>query len=348
MKGKGLAMLVAVLSGFCSGYVVGADSHEYDVVHGWPRLPDGFVLGQVTAVDVDSHNHVFVFHRADLAWSSGIPPKPVSKKTILCIDGESGELLSSWGENMFYVPHGLFVDHEDNIWITDLGRHQVLKFSNSGELLMTVGEERVPGLDGQHFNQPTDVAVTPDGSFYVSDGYRNNRIAKFSADGKFLFDWGKRGSGPGEFRLPHSVAVDAKGRVYVADRSNARIQVFDAKGNFITQWKSPELGRPWDVDVGKDGYLYVGGLPGNGVCHLASLMNQVASEAELSITAEVNHNFAQIPGIEKKYGTSIYFLPNGGNSSERQNLYIRNNKDYPVEFEFELEGDLLSFKIVSL
>jgi hypothetical protein len=91
----------------------------------------------------------------------------------------------------------------------------------------------------------------------------------------------------------------------------------------------------------------VGGLSGNGVCHLASLMNQVASEAELLVTAEVNHNFAKIPGIDEKYGTSIFFLPNGGNSSERRNLYIKNNKNFPIEFKFELEGDLLSFKIVS-
>lgn len=98
----------------------------------------------------------------------------------------------------------------------------------------------------------------------------------------------------------------------------------------------------------KDGYLYVAGLPGNGVCHLASLMNQVASEANLAVTAEVNHNFAQIPGIDKKYGTSIYFLPGGGSSTERQNLYIKNNKKFPVEFKFVLEGELLSFKIVEV
>ncbi len=228
----------------------------YSVVHGWPVLPDGMVLGQVSGVAVDSHNHVFVFHRAENSWAAD-KTHPITAPTILCFDGASGKLLSSWGENRFLEPHGLRVDAHDNVWVTDRALQQVFKFSHDGKLLLTIGTERVAGVDATHFDKPTDIAFTPDGSLYVGDGYGNNRVAKFSSDGKFLFDWGHKGQGPGEFDLPHSVAVDAQGNVYVADRNNARIQVFDGNGKFLKAWKSPELGRPWSLTIGPDNLLYV-------------------------------------------------------------------------------------------
>ncbi len=206
-------------------------SDSYHVVHGWPQLPEGFALGQVSGVGVDSHNHVFVFHRGD--------------RPILSFDDGTGKIIASWGDGMFAFPHGLTVDRQDNVWVTDTEHHQVFKFTHNGELLMTVGAKDVPGLDGNHFNGPTDVAVTPSGEFYVSDGYGNSRVAKFSNKGEFLFEWGGKGTQTGEFDLPHGIALDAQGRVYVADRSNARIQVFDGNGKFLAQWKSAELGRPW-------------------------------------------------------------------------------------------------------
>ncbi len=232
----------------------------YHVVHGWPRLPEGFVLGEVSGVAVDSHNHLFVFHRT--AHSVRFPgalknDETIPGATVLCFEGESGALLALWGGNLFREPHGIAVDRENNVWLTDRWLHQVFKFTHDGKLLLTVGEKGVPGLDGRHFGGPAGVAVAPDGSFYVSDGYVNSRVAKFSQKGEFLFDWGKKGSGPGEFDLPHNIALDAEGRVYVADRTNARIQVFTSDGKFLAQWKSPDLGRPWAAAVGADGYLYV-------------------------------------------------------------------------------------------
>jgi DNA-binding beta-propeller fold protein YncE len=215
----------------------------YQVVHGWPELPEGFAFGQVSGVGADSHNHVFVFHRGD--------------HPIMCFEGATGKLVASWGDGMFRTPHGLAVDVKDNVWVTDVGHHQVFKFSHDGELLMTIGAKDVPGLDGKHFNQPTDIAVAQNGEFYVSDGYGNSRVAKFSAQGEFLLDWGRKGDQPGEFDTPHGIALDAQGRVYVADRSNARVQVFDGNGKFLSQWKSAELGRPWDITIGPDGYAYV-------------------------------------------------------------------------------------------
>jgi peptidylamidoglycolate lyase len=228
----------------------------YAVVHGWPILPNGMVLGQVSGVAVDSHNHVFVFHRAENSWATD-KTHPISVPAILCFDGASGKLLASWGENRFVEPHGLRVDASDDVWVTDRALQQVFKFSHDGKLLLTLGVERVAGVDATHFDKPTDIAFASDGSIYISDGYGNNRVAKFSPDGKFLFDWGHKGQGPGEFDLPHSVAVDAQGNVYVADRSNTRIQVFDANGKFLKMWKSSELGRPWSATVGPDNLLYV-------------------------------------------------------------------------------------------
>ena len=216
---------------------------SYKVVHGWPQLPEGFALGEVSGVGIDSHDHVFVFHRGELP--------------ILNLSEETGEILNSWGDGMFENSHGLSIDHQNNVWVTDTQLHQVFKFSHDGELLMTLGVKGVPGLDEEHFDKPTDLAITPNGEVYVSDGYGNSRIAKFSAKGEFLFDWGHKGTDAGEFDTPHGITLDSEGRVYIADRTNSRIQVFDQKGEFLYQWKSEELGRPWGVEVGPDGYLYV-------------------------------------------------------------------------------------------
>ena len=228
----------------------------YSVVHDWPVLPPGMALGQVSGVSVDSHNHVFVFHRAEGSWAAD-KTKLIPSPTILCFDGVTGQQLAAWGENRFVEPHGLRIDREDNVWVTDRALQQVFKFSHDGKLLLTIGTERTPGLDATHFNKPADLAFAADGSIYVADGYGNSRVAKFSPQGKFLLDWGKKGAGQGEFDLVHSVAVDAQGLVYVADRNNARIQVFDAAGKFLNEWKSPELGRPWSIAMSPDNFLYV-------------------------------------------------------------------------------------------
>lgn len=235
--------------------IAGAHGDGHKPVSDWPKLPDGFVFGEVTGVGVDSHNHVFIFHRG-------------KDKSIIGVDGDSGEIVVSFGDNMFVNAHGLEIDSEDNVWVTDTRRHQVFKFSHDGELLLTVGEKGKAGLDETHFNQPTDVSVLPDGSFYVSDGYGNSRVVKFSAEGKFEFDWGKKGKAPGEFNLPHALARDAKGRIYVADRSNKRIQIFKADGTYIEEWGEKQLGktgRPWGLEVASDGFLYV--IDGGDMVH---------------------------------------------------------------------------------
>lgn len=228
-----------------------------EVVRGWPALPEGHVLGLCAGVGVDSHGRVFVFHRRGRQWSNPFPTEPIAEATVSVIDGKSGKLLAAWGEGQFIMPHGLTVDSEDHVWLTDVGRHQVYKYTHDGKLLLTLGERGQPGADRSHFNFPTDVAVLPDGSFYVSDGYRNTRVVKFAADGRYEFEWGGKGDAPGEFNLPHGIAVDARGRVYVCDRSNSRVQVFDAKGKFLDQWKGPQIGRPYGVSTGPDGHVFI-------------------------------------------------------------------------------------------
>ncbi len=238
-----LALLTAFILLASFTLPLGSDSGgSYEVVHGWPVLPDGYTLGQAAGVEVDSHNHVWVFHRG--------------KHPVLCIDGDSGEILQKWGDGLFDSPHGLTVDPDDNIWVTDNISHLVSKFSHEGKPLMTLGVKGVAGQDGKHFNKPTDVAVAPNGDIYVTDGYGNSRVAKFDKNGKFLLEWGQKGKGDGEFQTPHAVALDDDGKVYIADRENVRLQVFDGNGKFLKAWKSPELGRPWGVDF-HDGHLFI-------------------------------------------------------------------------------------------
>ncbi|WP_404335493.1 peptidyl-alpha-hydroxyglycine alpha-amidating lyase family protein [Sphingomonas sp. MMS12-HWE2-04] len=242
---RGLALLV--VAALLPGPVSAQAAPDYRVVHGWPQLPEGLALGAVAGVGVDSKGLVWVFQRAGRQWTDPLPSDPIAAPTVVAFDGETGKIANAWGDGRFVMPHGLSVDAQDNIWLTDVALHQVFKFSPEGKLLLSLGEAGVPGTDGKHFNRPTDIAVLPDGSFYVSDGYINSRVAKFAPDGRFLFEWGVRGTATGAFDLPHGLAVDAQGRVYVADRENDRIQRFDGRGKFLDAWKSPEMGRPYGI-----------------------------------------------------------------------------------------------------
>jgi peptidylamidoglycolate lyase len=176
-------------------------------------------------------------------------------------DIETGELIDSWGENFFRMPHGLSVAPDDTVWVTDVARSQVLRFTHDGELLLALGELGVEGSDPDHFAQPTDVAFGHDGSVYVSDGYVNGRVVNFSGNGDYRFEWGQRGSGPGQFNVVHDLAIDTQGQVLVADRENDRIQIFKADGEFVEEWRGSEEWRPYgiDIDPASDKILVVDG-----------------------------------------------------------------------------------------
>jgi len=186
-------------------------------------MPAGWKFGRVSAVATDAAGEVYVFQRGPKA------------DPIVVFDAK-GKYLRSWGKGMFGNAHGMRVDLDGNVWVTDNGDHQVMKFTRDGRLLLTFGKKKRAGTDSETFNRPTDIAFAPSGEFYVSDGYGNSRVVKFSREGKYLLDWGKPGTKPGEFNTPHSIAVDSKGLVYVSDRENNRIQIFDAAGKFLRQW----------------------------------------------------------------------------------------------------------------
>ncbi len=257
---------------------------QHEVVPGWPQLPESHVLGLCAGVGVDAQNRVFVFHRSGRVWSNPFPKETIATPTVSVFDGATGRLLTTWGAHRFIMPHGLTVDQEGSLWLTDVGLHQVFKCSPEGEVLLTLGEAGVPGSDATHFNLPTDVAVLADGSFYVSDGYKNTRVMKCTADGGFEFEWGTKGNGPGEFNLPHGIVVDAQGRVIVCDRENERLQVFTAKGTFLHEWKGPQFGKPYGIEIGPDGHLFVidGGSPS---------LQQRGKAVELNSTGQVIDTF---------------------------------------------------------
>ena len=220
---------------------------RYELVDGWAHLPQGIEWGQVISVDpAPDGQHIYAFYRAE-------PP-------VLKFDS-SGTLLQRWGQGMFASPHGFHVDSAGNLWATDYGidtpgrGHQVFKFSPEGRLLMTLGTAGVAGEGPDTFNRPTDVVVAPDGSVFVTDGHVNSRVVKFTGDGTFVKAWGRKGTGPGEFDLPHTIAMDSRGRLFVGDRSNARIQIFDQEGQFLEAWS--QFGMPSGIYIDKNDTIYV-------------------------------------------------------------------------------------------
>jgi len=241
-----LINLIAIVFLFSCTSLIKTDKNiHYKLEQNWPQLPANYVLGNPAGIGINSHQNIIVFRRAERKWPmiGAMPATLISSKTIIVLDSQTGSIINSWGDNLFIMPHGLTVDKDDNIWVTDVGLQQVFKFTHEGKLLMKLGEERVVGNDAAHFNMPTDIAVAKDGSFYVSDGYGNSRIMKFSADGKYISQWGSKGNKKGQFNIPHAVCLDDKGNVYVADRENKRVEVFDSGGKFRTQWTNKNFGR---------------------------------------------------------------------------------------------------------
>lgn len=213
---------------------------KYPLVPNWPKLPQGWNFGPMTGVGVDSKNKVYVYHRG--------PNK------VMCFDA-SGKYLRSWGDGILTAPHGLTVDRQDNVWVTDIGSHTVVQFSPLGRVRMVLGRKDTAGEDKDTFNQPTHVAFGPSGEIYITDGYGNSRVVKYSSKGQYLLAWGKKGKSPGEFNAPHSIAVDHQGKVYVGDRENHRIQIFDENGKFLDQWT--HLGSPWGLYLTSDQQLFM-------------------------------------------------------------------------------------------
>jgi streptogramin lyase len=241
--------------------------NPYRVTETWFHVPAGRVWGSTAAVDIGPDGHIWIGERcgANSCAESSLAP-------VFEFDA-SGNMLRNFGAGMFVFPHGIHADREGNVWITD-GRggngkgHQVIKFSPDGGVLLTLGKAGVAGDGPDTFNQPSDVVVAPNGDIFVADGHdanSNARIVKFSKDGKFLKTWGKRGSGPGELNTPHSLAMDSRGRLFVADRGNNRIQIFDQEGNFLGAWT--QFSRPSGLYIDRNDVLYAADSESNTARH---------------------------------------------------------------------------------
>ena len=231
---------------------VGSGEFVYEVIQDWGRLPAGWSLRSVSTGACDSQGRVYVFTRGE--------------HPVLVFDPD-GNFLGSWGEDIFSRPHGMLITPDDIMYCTDDGDHTVRKCTLEGKVLMTLGIKGQPsdtGYDGTNvstikqagppFNRPTNLALSPTGEMYVSDGYGNSRVHKFTADGRLLFSWGEPGNGPGQFSIVHSVRTDKKGTVFIADRENSRIQVFTPEGKFLSQWTNMQ--KPQGFHMGPDGFLY--------------------------------------------------------------------------------------------
>ncbi|MFW6150441.1 MAG: peptidyl-alpha-hydroxyglycine alpha-amidating lyase family protein [Chloroflexota bacterium] len=239
----------------------GSGVYTYELLPRWARCPEGFSFLDVSGLAVDEDDNVYVLNR--------------SEHPVIVFDRE-GNWLRSFGRGYFGRAHGACIASDGSVWCTDDRRHTVTRFSPSGEVLQVLGMRDQPSDSGYQekgdwwanllsvrrgagpFNRPTGVAVAPSGEIYVSDGYGNARVHKFAPEGAILLSWGEPGSGPGQFLLPHDVALDGGGRVWVCDRENNRVQIFSPYGSYIDQWTG--FLRPDGVFIDVEGVVYVADL----------------------------------------------------------------------------------------
>ena len=227
--------------------------------------------GAGSGVAIANNGDILYLHRAGYSFNND---EIIPQATLFRFDGQTHELIDQWGADVFKSPHGLAVDAEDNVWITDIKLNQIFKFSPKGELLKTFGDpypfyleiclqirnklNRLPCTNNPAiFARPTDIVINKQGEFVVTDGYRNSRLVKFNAEGQLVWESGRLGNEDGEFYLPHGLAMDAQERLYVADRKNGRVQQFSPDGKWLATWDQPELGRPFALEVSEDQILYI-------------------------------------------------------------------------------------------
>ncbi len=254
--------VIAAIALLAAGHIQAQPNSQpnpYRTVEHWFTLPEGRTMGSTSAVWVAPSGHIWFAERcgANSCSNSDLAP-------VLEFD-PTGKLISSFGAKVFAFPHGIWIEKDGTIWLTDgqdasgKSRHQVFKLTPEGKVLMTLGKAGVAGDGPDTFNQPNAVAIAPNGDIFVSDGHSpgrgNARVLKFSKDGKPIKQWGGHGSGPGQFEVPHCLAFDSKGRLFVCDRANNRIQIFDQDGKFLEEWK--QFGRPSGIFIDNNDVIYV-------------------------------------------------------------------------------------------
>ncbi len=284
---------------------VGTGKFTYEVAEHWGKLPDGWTYKEVAAVGVDRRDQVYLFTRGE--------------HPVIVFDRE-GNFLRSWGEGVFKRAHGVTMGPDDTIYLTDDGDHTVRKCTLDGKILLTLGipGKPAPYQGGEPFNRCTHVALSPKNEIYVSDGYGNSRVHKYSPDGKLLFSWGEPGTDPGQFNIVHNIVSDRDGYVYVADRENHRIQVFDGSGKFIDQWHNMHRPCALYMDSGREPLCYLGELgPSMGVNKDCPNLGP-----RLSILSKEGKILARLGDIRPGEAPGQFIAPHGLALDSRGDLYV--------------------------
>ena len=214
----------------------------YKVDPNWPKRLSEMHWGHIPGIAVSKKDEIYVFTR---------------EKPPIQVYSPEGKLLRSWGADTIDTAHHIKIDKLGNIWLADIGHHVVRKYSPEGKVLLTIGIPGEFGEDERRLKMPTDMAIAPNGDVFISDGYGNNRIVHCDANGKFIKQWGKMGTGPTDFSLPHAIEIDSKGRLYVADRNNVRVQVYSQEGKLLDSWNN--LIVPWGFCINDNDEIWVCG-----------------------------------------------------------------------------------------
>jgi DNA-binding beta-propeller fold protein YncE len=285
--------------------IVGGGDFRYRIVENWATLPDGWSFKEVAAVAVDSQDRVYAFARGE--------------HPMMVFDRD-GNFLNSWGEGLWPRAHGLHMGPDDSLYMTDDGAHCVRKCTLDGKVLLEIGipGKPAPYMTGEPFHRCTHTALSPKGEIYVSDGYGNARVHKYSPDGKLLLSWGEPGTDPGQFNIAHNICTDADGWVYVADRENHRVQVFDGNGKYETQWNN--LHRPCGLYMPYSHHpvCYIGELgPG-----MAVNRNSPNLGARVSIVDHDGKLLARIGDPHPGLGATQFLGPHGVAVDSRGDVYV--------------------------
>ncbi|MEM7016813.1 MAG: peptidyl-alpha-hydroxyglycine alpha-amidating lyase family protein [Pseudomonadota bacterium] len=289
---------------------------EYEVVEGWEKLPEGWSFVEVAGVATDSQDRVYVFNR--------------SEHPMIVFDAD-GNFLNAWGEGMFTNPHGIYISPDDRVYCADNFDHTVRILSLDGELERTLGNKDQPSDSGfvagkspvlkgaGPFNGVTNIALSQAGDLYISDGYGNSRVHKFTGDGDYEFSWGEPGHGPGEFNLPHAIAIDKHDRIYVADRENSRIQVFNIDGTYIEAWD--HVIRPDDLYIDAEENMYVAELGERAGKAPNTKIEPHTPHARVSIMTLEGDVITQF-GTDEPTEPGSFFAPHGIWADSKGDLYV--------------------------
>ena len=295
--------------GICHDFGYDADDH-------WAKLPAGWNWREVAGVATDSRDRVFVFNRGEHP---------------LLVFAADGTFVESWAEGVFTRPHGITIGPDDAVYCTDDVGHTVRKFAPDGTLLFTIGDKpsdtgatsmdyRTIRRAGPPFHYPCNLAISPDGNLYVSDGYGNARVHAFSPEGRLRFSWGEPGSGPGQFHIPHGIAIDREGIVYVADRENSRIQLFTLEGKYLSEWA--DVARPCQVFIDRSDNVLVAELGYKAGMWPGTTAPADATGGRVSVFDHDGRLLARWGGGQNPCAAGDFFAPHDICADSRGDLYV--------------------------